>query len=461
MKTEILNLLSGDVKNHSKPLVAKKKSYKILVVDDEPLIRETVQMVLEKEGHHVSLADGGDQCFSLLGKEEFDIILLDLQMPGMDGLSILKKIREKNFFSAILIMSAKGSIDHAVEAMKHGAADYLQKPFTFDKLRDVIEKTAREHLFGSPISESDKNLRKIGKYVLIEEIGKGSSSTIYKGVHLHLRKPVAIKILHENLTNSASFTKRFYHEAKTTASLSHPNIINVSDYGNEGHIFYLVMELMKGHTLHHHFSKNERLPLRIVVLTCIEVCKALEYAHQKGVIHRDIKLQNIFISDDGIVKLLDFGIAHCLKIEDTALTIPGCIIGTPAFMSPEQAHGDKLTPASDLFSLGVVLYALATLHLPFRGKTAAATIHNVSLCDFPEPKSLNPEIDSKLNSIIIKCMHSDPKKRYSSANALKLALKKWFADNKPDTTLDILKHYFQNQKVNFGRIIRNIDRLFS
>jgi DNA-binding response OmpR family regulator len=387
---------------------------RILVVDDEPFIRTTVREALGDEGYEVSEARSSEACLKLLAARPFAAVLLDIKMPGMDGMEAFRRICKDGYHVEVIMMSGHGTIETAVEAVKGGAYDFLEKPFSLIKLKRVV-KSALAHRHDKHrlevVNEKDKM---IGKFRIIGKISSGGTATVYRAVQADLGRTVALKILHSHLTETQEFHERFFREAKITASLSHPNIIQIFDYGREQSHHYLAMELVEGWSLDRYLSGKAWLPLPTGLFIMLDICRALEHAHQRSVIHRDLKPQNILIARDGSVKLADFGMARLLDGSMQHITAPNHVAGTPQFMSPEQVRGGEVGAASDIFSLGTLLYLMATTRLPFSGAHIAEVIHRVSLCTYDEPIRVNPKIGERLNGVIVTCLQADTAKRYSS-----------------------------------------------
>ena len=207
---------------------------------------------------------------------------------------------------------------------------------------------------GEITSEAEVKLALSGRFTIIEEIGRGGMATVYKAKQNNLNRLVALKIIHKNLIHYKEFLERFHREAQLSASLNHHNIVTIYDEGSENGIHYIAMEYLDGIDLHHIIQEKGRLKIDESVNIIAPIAEALNYAHNKGIIHRDIKSSNILITLDGKPVLTDFGIAHAAST--TKLTQSGMVIGTPDYMSPEQAIGGEVDAQSDLYSLGIVLY---------------------------------------------------------------------------------------------------------
>lgn len=247
-------------------------------------------------------------------------------------------------------------------------------------------------------------------------IARGGMATVYKGTDLTLGRTVAIKVLSEELASDPSFVARFRLEAQAAASLAHPNIVAVYDTGSDGDIHYIVMEYLEGRTLHQILSEDGPLPPEQAAAIGAEVAHALAEAHEKGIVHRDVKPGNIMIGRTGMAKVMDFGIAKAATAG--ALTQVGSILGTVAYLSPEQARGDKVDGRSDIYSLGALLYQMVTGKLPLRGDTYVEMVQKLNSEDPSPPSSLNPAVPASLDAVVMKAMSKDPDDRYQTGTEL-------------------------------------------
>ena len=268
------------------------------------------------------------------------------------------------------------------------------------------------------------------RYELLEVIGSGGMAVVYKAKCHRLNRLVAVKVLKSDLAEDADFRRRFRDESQAVAMLSHPNIVSVYDV-SRGETEYIVMELIDGITLKQYMEKRGQLNWREALHFITQIMKALSHAHSRGIIHRDIKPQNIMVLRDGSVKVADFGIA-CLA--NSANTLTQEALGSVHYMSPEQARGDRTDARSDIYSAGVVLYEMLTGRLPFEGDNAVSVaIQHLSSVPL-SPREINPDVPEALELICMKAMASDLEKRYASADEMLADLEE-FRKN-PEVDLD-------------------------
>ena len=255
------------------------------------------------------------------------------------------------------------------------------------------------------------------RYEILEKIGSGGMATVYKAKCHVLNRYVAIKILRDEFTTDEEFVKRFEVEAQSAASITHPNIVSVYDVGVDGNLHYIVMELVKGKTLKDIIVEEKGpLPWKWSVNIAIQIASALETAHKNHIIHRDIKPHNIIITEDGVAKVTDFGIAKA--VSNSTITAFGTTIGSVHYFSPEHARGGFTDEKSDIYSLGVVMYEMLTGRVPFDADTPVSIALKHMQEKPVEPIKLNPSIPLAVNQIIMKAMRKDPNERYQSATEM-------------------------------------------
>lgn len=267
--------------------------------------------------------------------------------------------------------------------------------------------------------------KEIGKYRITERIGRGGMAEVYKGVHTHLDRQVAIKVLHGYLLDDGDFLTRFKREAKAVANLRHPNIVQVYDFDIQDDIIFMVMEYIDGTDLQSQMvqldKEGKHLSIKEIGSIIKDIASALDYAHSRGMLHRDVKPSNILIDKNNKAYLTDFGIARLLT--DQKLTATGTLIGTPAYMSPEQGRGEEVSRESDIYSLGVVAFELITGQVPYDAQTPIAIVQKQIADPIPDLRKFVQDVPDSAQEVIETALAKSPEKRYPSAEALVVALR--------------------------------------
>ncbi len=264
----------------------------------------------------------------------------------------------------------------------------------------------------------------IGRYRILEELGSGGMSVVYKGLDTALDREVAVKVLHPHLAHKSESRRRLAREARAVARLHHPNILEVFDFSAEGaREAFLVTEYVRGRTLKEYLDEGSgRLdPPELAAMVVHEIAAALAHAHESGVIHRDLKPENVMVREDGVLKLMDFGIARLLDAEER-MTVTGSLVGSPAHMAPEIIEGQEAGPGADLFSLGTILYGLIVGRLPFTAANTTATLKRILDGAYEDPRQRVPTLSDELAEVCATCLARDPARRYPHAGALRDAL---------------------------------------
>ena len=270
------------------------------------------------------------------------------------------------------------------------------------------------------------------RYELVSHIARGGMADVYEALDTLLGRKVAVKVLHSQFSSDEAFVKRFRREAQAAANLSHPNIVSIYDWGEDGATYFIVMELIEGRTLRDVLkSENQLLPRRASEIGA-EVASALSVAHRAGLVHRDIKPGNILLAPDGTVRVTDFGIARAWD-DSQELTRTGAVIGTATYFSPEQAQGMTADERSDLYSLGVVLYEMVCGAPPFTGDSPVAVAYQHVSTPITMPSTLNPDIPPDQESIIAKALSKDPATRYQTAEDMRADLLRFLRGEAPAT----------------------------
>ena len=288
------------------------------------------------------------------------------------------------------------------------------------------------------------------RYEILEEVGLGGMATVYKAKDHVLNRLVAVKVLKDEFTTDAEFVKRFNTEAQAAASLSHPNIVSIYDVGHEeeNNLYYIVMELVQGKTLKEIINSEGVLTWKWAVNIAMQIASALEMAHKRGIVHRDIKPHNIIITEDGIAKVTDFGIAKA--VSNSTITAFGTTIGSVHYFSPEQAKGGFTDAKTDLYSLGVVMFEMLTGKVPFDADTPVSVALKHMQEDPKEPVELNSDIPTAVNQIVVKAMQKEPTARYQNATEMLHDLSKALKD--PDGDFVII----ENKDGGYTRVMQAI-----
>lgn len=269
-----------------------------------------------------------------------------------------------------------------------------------------------------------------GRYQIVKELGKGSMGVVYQAYDPQIDRVIALKVLRQDRTTSDAFVQRFLTEAKAIGRLSHPNIVTVFDVGQDQGMIYIAMEFLEGKPLDK-IIEERRPSLEEIIRLSVFVALALDYAHGKGIIHRDIKPSNILVGKEDQVKITDFGIAHIEDPTAPLQTQAGEILGTPAYMSPEQVMSRTVDGRSDLFSLGIILYEVTTGKRPFAGENLAALFNAITKTTPAEPKKINPSISKDLSQVIMKSLSKMPEQRFQTGKAFSEALKVTLKGDEP------------------------------
>ena len=272
----------------------------------------------------------------------------------------------------------------------------------------------------------------LDKYELLERVGQGGMAVVYRGLDRTLKRVVAIKILHHHLSDFQEARDRFEREAQAVAKLRHDNILEIFDYSGADDAkaagsSYIVTEFIDGRTLKQVITDRPIQFPELGAMVMLQVCRALDHAHAAGVLHRDVKPENIMVRSDGVVKLMDFGISHMLDLE--RLTVTGQLLGSPAYMAPEHVEGRQLDFRTDVFAAGIVLYQLCVGKLPFEGKNPHEVLKRIAECKFVDPRQANPQIGNRLGRIILRAMAAQPSDRYPAIGEMVRAIEAYLDES--------------------------------
>ena len=477
----------------------------ILVVDDIEDNRDVLRRRLERQGHAVECAPSGADALAMLGAGAFDLVLLDVMMPGMDGYAVLERLKAspetRNI--PVIMISALDDIASVVRCIERGAEDYLPKPFdpvllkarigaclekkrlrdrelaylrdvervigaaravesgayragaladlaaradevgrlarVFDGMAEGVK--AREARLTHQLEDLRSEIRAAtesgaaeagpaepalrtgdwfaGRYEILDTVGTGGMGVVYKARDAELGEEVAIKMLRPDfLKGDATAIERLKAETRLARRISHRNVVRTHDFGEHDGACYVTMEFVEGMTVRRLIETRGRLSVSSALAIASQLCDALDVAHRQGVVHRDIKPQNLLLDAAGVLKVMDFGVARLLE-HTTVLTQAGMVVGTPAYMSPEQLLAEDVDGRSDLYSAGVVLYECLTGRLPFEAATPVSLIAKLLHDEPAPPATLNPEIPAVLSALILRLLAKSPDERPGTAAELR------------------------------------------
>ena len=322
-------------------------------------------------------------------------------------------------------------VQRAVEETRRAAEEASQRSLA-QVLVDNEFVTRRQIARLRQILEAERSGQKIPGYKVLGKLGAGAMATVFKAKQLSLDRTVAIKVLPRKFSNNAQFIERFYAEGRSAAQLNHPNIVQAFDVGRAGDYHYFVMEYVDGRTVYDDIVKHKRFAEAEALDIVIQIAEALEHAHARGLIHRDVKPKNIMIAQEGVAKLADMGLARAISDKEAAEAEAGKAFGTPYYISPEQIRGERTVgPPADIYSLGATLYHMVTGSVPFEGKNPSAVMHKHLKADLVPPDHVNPKLSAGISEVIEMMMAKDARRRYQSCSDLLLDLREVRKGNPP------------------------------
>jgi serine/threonine protein kinase/CheY-like chemotaxis protein len=408
-------------------------NYTLLVVDDQEDNRDLLTRRLQRQGYRVLTAANGPAALQTVAGEGVDLVLLDIMMPGMNGVEVLRFLRKEHTAVdlPVIMVTAKVDSEDVVESLEEGANDYVTKPIDFPIILARVQahlrtsRAARAKRAPAPPASAPEKPREIGpgsvlmdKYRIDSVIGTGNFGTVYRARHLHLDTGVAVKVLQRGMAGDADALARFQREGISACRIRHPNAVLVMDFGVWEGVTFLVMELLNGHSLEEELALAGRLTLERAIEIALPICSVLAESHRAGIIHRDIKPANVFLHrapQGEIVKVLDFGIAKLT--DDTTQTMTGLVLGTPAYMAPERFQGAPYDGSSDVYSVGTMLYQMLSGRLPYvPRKPDPMELAAMKISTEAQPlREVNPEIPSEIERIVMRTIRRRPGERPGAA----------------------------------------------
>jgi CheY-like chemotaxis protein/tRNA A-37 threonylcarbamoyl transferase component Bud32 len=400
-------------------------SARILIVDDDATIRTTLADALTNADTEVDVATSAEAALARIGGEwQPDLVLCDVRMQGLDGIGLLRMLRERVPRTSVVMMTAYHDVGTAVAALRAGAADFLCKPFDLHELRSIVARLSPSSAPKESASPSEATAaagtapRELdGRYELGETIGRGAMAEVFLARDRRHDRAVAVKVLRREIAATIG-TARFLQEIRIAARLQHPHILTLIDSGELDGMPYYVMPYVDGTTLRRELDRRSRLPVAAAAAILRAIAHALAAAHAQGIVHRDIKPENVLLSGRH-VWVADFGIARALwDAVGTHTTSAALVVGTPAYMAPEQATpGAPIDARTDIYALGVVAYEVLAGRPPFDDHTIMAMLasHATRL---PTPLTeLRADLPAELAATVMRCLAKEPAARWQTAEA--------------------------------------------
>jgi len=422
--------------------IVRDQGPRLLVVDDDVTNRDILMRRLKRAGYVVTAAENGAKALELIDNEKFQLVLLDILMPGLSGIEVLQAVRIRYSLTElpIIMATAVDDTEEVVKALDLGANDYVIKPFDFPiglarikthlrmgeatpvtgSLNTVsVDTTAPQLLVGEILDK---------KYKLESVIGMGGFGAVFQAEHLSLHQTVAIKILQTSLLTTSQDIMRFRREAISACRIKHKNAVRVMDidsthWGSP----YLVMEMLVGETVAELLRLGGRLSPQRSLEVLIPVADLLTEVHEEGTVHRDLKPSNVFLHrEDGeeIVKVVDFGLAKAIgqSLDSAKLTGTGELLGTPAYMAPERLRNKEYDGKADMYSIGIMLYEMLSGEVPFVSREGdKMAVARMQINDDPIPiRAIQPDTPLEMEDIVSRLLQKQPELRPSAVETLEV-----------------------------------------
>lgn len=401
----------------------------ILIADDEKNLRQMLRRILEAQGHHIIEAENGEEALVMFCAHGPDMAILDVNMgEGMNGFETCGRLREDPYGMSIpiLFLTGMGKEEDMLQGFQQGADDYIRKPFNVTELlARVTAQLARLKRQSGRFAQLGEQQFRVGtiiqgnqdRYKISSRISCGGMGVIFRGYRLSDHLQVAIKTLNSTFLEDRKDIQRFLREAEATVRINHPNLASgLEVVRTQSHCFF-VMKYVEGRSLAQLLDERDHLPQEEALKIVIQIATGLQHLHELGLVHRDVKPGNILVTEQGKAVLVDMGLTKPTRAE-ADLTTEGVILGTPYYLSPEQAMGENLDIRSDIYSLGATFYHAVTGTVPFRGSSTIAIINARFMRDPEMPSLYVPEIAGEISAIIAKMMYRSPVQRYQNPTEL-------------------------------------------
>jgi serine/threonine protein kinase len=404
---------------------------KLLIADDNPVWRKLMQAAVAPWGYRVVVAENGREALAVLQADDPPrLALLDWLMPDIEGVEVCRRIKQdpEHPFTYVILLTSRDREEDMIAGLDAGADDYLTKPIVAALLKSRLA-AARRIIEAVPPVQWTKP--QVDGFDVDRLIGKGAFATVWRARELATGRAAAIKIIRADLATDLVF-ERFSREIEVMRSMDHPSIAAIYASHLERDFAYYVMELIDGQTLGHYVASQRPKATRVIEMMA-QICDALQHAHSRGIIHRDVKPSNVMVGADGNPKLVDFGLSKSMfrpqREQPTNETSAGSVLGTPLFMSPEQARGDagQVDHRSDLYAVATMLFLFLLREHPHGVGSMGReeTIQTIATTPARRARQISDKFNPELDEILAKCLAADPQDRYQTAGELGTALREF------------------------------------
>ncbi|TWU42392.1 protein kinase domain-containing protein [Novipirellula artificiosorum] len=395
---------------------------KILLAEDNPMWLKVLETNTTAWGFQPVLATDGQEAIEEMGSQDAPrIAVLDWQMPETDGVEVCRRIKgdADRPYTYVVLLTCRDSKEDIVAGLDAGADDYLTKPVDLDVLKLRLNAARR---IVEAIPPKGWSRPRVDGYEVKQVLGRGAFATVWEAVHVASGLPRALKILRVDLATEKVF-ERFAREIEVMKELDHPYLAKIYDSRIDNTIGYYSMDLIRGGTLYQYIREHQSSAVEIIRMVA-QVCEGLQHAHDRGIVHRDMKLSNVMVTEEGVPKVVDFGLGKSMFVapqEDPNQTLDGSVIGTPLFMSPEQARGEvhRIDQRSDIYSTAIILYLLLLKKHPhdISPQDRQQTIHAIASGPVCPPSEVKQNFNPELEKIVLKALHPSLEHRYQRADA--------------------------------------------